>query len=79
MSNDKSMAYISGEQVETDGVYADENNYEVTLKRGDTFPADKVLGQTTWELKGFSLNEAEIDHHQKENTPPRLHIDRHDK
>lgn len=79
MSNDKSMNPMSGETVETDGVYADEDGHEVTLKRGDTFPADVILGRTTWELKGFKLNETEIDHNQKENTPPRLHIDQSDK
>ncbi|MEC0248015.1 hypothetical protein ACI48J_23990 [Paenibacillus chitinolyticus] len=74
MSKDKTMDPMSHETVETDGIYADEAGREVTLKRGDKFPADLVLGETTWEMKGFSLNEAEIDHQQKENTPPRLHV-----
>ncbi|MVP01383.1 hypothetical protein [Paenibacillus lutrae] len=79
MSNDKSMDPMTGETVETDGVYADEAGREVTLKRGDTFPADLVLGRTTWEMKGFSMNEAEIDHQQQENTPPRLHVQQGDR
>lgn len=36
MSNDKSMDPMSGETVETDGVYADEDGHEAILKRGDT-------------------------------------------
>jgi hypothetical protein len=75
MSNDKTMNPMSGDTVETDGVYADENGKEVTLKRGDTFPADLVLGRTTWEMKGFA-DDALIDHNQKENTPERMHINR---
>jgi hypothetical protein len=71
MSNDKSMDPMTGDQVETDGVYADEDGKEVTLKRGDTFPADLILGRTTWEMKGWSMNEAIIDHDQHENTPVR--------
>ncbi len=76
MSNDKTMNPMSGETVETDGIYADESGKEVTLKRGDTFPADLVLGRTTWEMKGFAMNEAIIDHDQKENTPERKRINR---
>jgi hypothetical protein len=71
MSNDKTMDPMTGERVETDGVYANEAGREVTLKRGDTFPADLILGHTTWEMKGFAMNEAIINHDQKENTPVR--------
>ncbi|WP_052487086.1 hypothetical protein [Gordoniibacillus kamchatkensis] len=59
---------MTGDEVEVDGVYANEAGREVTLRRGDKFPADLTLGRTTWTLKGFSLNEATIDHIQKENT-----------
>ncbi|MEW9701028.1 hypothetical protein [Paenibacillus sp. SI8] len=75
MSNDKTMDPMSGDTVETDGVYADEAGHEVTLKRGDEFPADLILGRTTWEMKGFSMNEAEIDHDQKDNTKVRRRVD----
>lgn len=71
MSNDKTMDPMSGDMVETDGVYANEDGREVTLKRGDEFPADLVLGRTTWEMKGFSMDESDIDHNFKENTPMR--------
>ncbi|MNI35739.1 hypothetical protein D3C73_897740 [compost metagenome] len=71
MSNDKTMDPMTGDTVETDGIYANEAGREVTLKRGDTFPADLVLGRTTWEMKGFAMNEALIDHDQTENTTTR--------
>lgn len=71
MSNDKTMDPMTGDRVETDGVYANEAGREVTLKRGDIFPADLMLGRTTWEMKGFAMNEAIIEHDQKENTPIR--------
>lgn len=79
MSENKNMNPMSGEKVEVDGVYANESGQESTFKRGDEFPSDLVLGKTTWELKGFSLNEGEIDHRNIQNTPPRLHQDRGDK
>jgi hypothetical protein len=71
MAETKRMNPMTGDEVEVDGVYANEWGREVVLKRGDTFPADIELGRTTWELKGFSLNEATIDHVQHQNTPPR--------
>ncbi|UJF32898.1 hypothetical protein [Paenibacillus hexagrammi] len=74
MSNDKTMDPMSGDTVETDGVYADEDGKEVTLKRGEKFPADLILGRTTWEMKGFSMDESEIDHNFKENTPIRKQV-----
>jgi hypothetical protein len=58
MSNDKTMHAMSGDIVDTDGVYENEAGREVILKRGDTFPSDLTLGRTTWELKGFPSNEA---------------------
>ncbi|MCR8643563.1 hypothetical protein NV379_12955 [Paenibacillus sp. N1-5-1-14] len=79
MANNKEMDPMSHEKVSVDGIYADEDGHEVTLKRGDDFPADLVLGATTWELKGFSLQEGEIDHQGKDNTPTRGHVDRGDK
>jgi hypothetical protein len=79
MANDKRMDYYSGEKVETDGIYANESGQETALKRGDEFPSDLILGKTTWELKGFSLQEGEIDHRSVQNTKPRAHVDRGDK
>ncbi|NOV02916.1 hypothetical protein [Paenibacillus planticolens] len=74
MSKDKSMDPMTGDTVETDGVYANEAGQEVTLKRGNEFPADLVLGRTTWELQGFA-EEAEIDHDQTELNPMRKRAD----
>jgi hypothetical protein len=68
---DNHIEAMSGDEVEVDGVYANESGREVTLRRGDEFPADVMLGKTTWQLKGFSLNEATIDHIQREDTPMR--------
>ncbi|MCD1258687.1 hypothetical protein B5M42_007550 [Paenibacillus athensensis] len=75
MSNDQTMNPMTGDKVETDGVYANEAGREVTLKRGDQFPADETLGRTTWEMKGFSMNEAEIDHSQNERKPVRRQVE----
>ncbi|UKS26417.1 hypothetical protein LOZ80_33685 [Paenibacillus sp. HWE-109] len=74
MSKDKTMDPMTGDTVETDGIYANEAGQEVTLKRGDEFPADLVLGRTTWELQGFA-DEAEIDHDQTELNPLRKRVD----
>jgi hypothetical protein len=73
MSNNNSMNPMTGDTVETDGIYANEYGQEVTLKRGDEFPADLILGRTAWELQGFA-NEAEIDHNQTENHPLRKRV-----
>ena len=51
-----------------------EAGQEVTLKRGDEFPADLVLGRSTYELQGFA-DEAEIDHDQSELNPMRKRVD----
>lgn len=74
MSNNKSMDPMTGDTVETDGIYANEAGQEVTLKRGDEFPADLVLGRSTYELQGFA-DEAEIDHDQSELNPMRKRVD----
>ncbi|KRF01723.1 MULTISPECIES: hypothetical protein [Paenibacillus] len=70
----KSMDPMTGDTVETDGIYANEAGQEVTLKRGDEFPADLVLGRSTYELQGFA-DEAEIDHDQSELNPMRKRVD----
>jgi hypothetical protein len=58
MSNDKSMSPMTGDVVDTDGVYENEAGREVTLNRGDIFPSDLMLGRTTWELKSFLMNDS---------------------
>lgn len=81
MAEDKRMEPVSGEEVETDGIYENEWGREETLKRGDEFPFDPAMGQTEWELVSLPLEtqEQEMYKDNSENTKPRLHIDRQDK
>lgn len=81
MAESKSMSPMSGEEVETDGVYENEWGREETLKRGDEFPYDPTMGQTEWELTSLPLEsqEQEMYKNTKGNNKPRLHVDRHDK
>lgn len=81
MAEDKRMNPVSSEEVETDGIYENEWGREETLKRGDEFPYDPVLGQTEWELVSLPLEsqEQEMYKDNSQNTKPRLHIDRQDK
>ncbi|MGG1314012.1 MULTISPECIES: hypothetical protein [Cohnella] len=65
--SDDSMPPMSGEPVETDGVYRNEWGREVELDRGDLFPADSQLGTTEWELTEFRF-----DNHHEGRTDPRL-------
>lgn len=67
MSESKRMPPMSGEPVETDGVYRDEWGAEVELRRGQVFPADVTLGSTEWELTELSF-----DNHHEGRTAPRL-------
>ncbi|XEC95441.1 transposase [Paenibacillus tarimensis] len=61
------MPPMSGEKVEVDGVYKTEWGREEELKRGDTFPADPVMGNTEWVL-----TELKFDNHHEGKTDPRL-------
>ncbi|NHN34424.1 hypothetical protein [Paenibacillus agricola] len=54
MSNDKSMQSISGNEVETTGIYENEWGREETLNRGDEFPFDPTNGETEWKLVRLS-------------------------
>ncbi|MDQ1911496.1 hypothetical protein RAC89_13730 [Paenibacillus sp. GD4] len=76
MANNKDMNPMSGEEVETTGVYANEDGREETLKRGDVFPSDLTLGKTEWELVSLPLEsqEAELFKNTKANTEKRQHI-----
>jgi hypothetical protein len=65
-SNEK-MEPVTGQKVEVDGVYENEFGQELELKRGDTFPADLILGNTEWTLTEFSF-----DNHHEGRTDPRL-------
>lgn len=81
MSEDKSMNPVSGDEVETDGIYSNEWGREETLKRGDEFPYDPTMGQTEWDLTSLLLESQERDMYKntKGNTKKRLHVDRGDK
>ncbi|MBO2945387.1 transposase [Paenibacillus sp. F411] len=57
---DKEMPPISREEVEVDGVYTDEAGHEEHLMRGETFPADPVLGTTEWRLREYDFE----NHHE---------------
>lgn len=70
MSNsheDYRMDPISGEPVEADGVYRNEWGRDEKLKRGESFPADPILGSTEWRQV-----ELEFDNHHAGRTDPRL-------
>ncbi|AEI39100.1 hypothetical protein [Paenibacillus mucilaginosus] len=77
MANDKSMNPMSGEEVETDGIYTNEWGREEKLKRGDEFPADPVLGNTEWELTSLPLESQEEEFYKDTtaNTKKRSHYD----
>ena len=91
MSNNDDMYPMSGEPVEVDGVYANEWGREELLKRGQIFPADKVLGTTSWQLIAFPVEtntkravvdeqfRDESDDFANKHNRPRKHIDRGDK
>ncbi|RKP50109.1 transposase [Cohnella endophytica] len=66
-SNNDRMEPVSGEKVEVDGVYTNEWGREEELNRGETFPADPMLGETEWTLSEFSF-----DNHHEGRTDPRL-------
>ncbi|MEK8131177.1 hypothetical protein WMW72_25045 [Paenibacillus filicis] len=76
MANQKDMQPVSGEEVETDGIYENEWGREETLKRGDEFPYDPVMGQTEWELTSLALESQENELYQdtKPNTKKRMHL-----
>lgn len=81
MAESKDMQPVSGDEVETTGIYENEWGREETLKRGDEFPYDPTMGQTEWKLVSLALEsqEQEIYKDTTGNTQPRLHIDRGDK
>ncbi|MNW25833.1 hypothetical protein D3C74_25870 [compost metagenome] len=63
----KDMLPLSGDQVEVDGVYTDEDGHEQHLKRGQHFPSDLVLGSSEWQMTEYSF-----DNHHEGRTDPRL-------
>ena len=53
MSKDKTMDPMTGDTVETDGIYANEAGQEVTLKRGDEFPGRSYFGPNDLGIAGL--------------------------
>jgi hypothetical protein len=74
MANSKDMNPMTGEEVETTGIYENEAGREETLERGDSFPADLTLGNTEWELVSLPLMSQEAEFEKKPNTEKRQHI-----
>ncbi|MFC3800027.1 transposase [Cohnella sp. GCM10012308] len=67
MSDNNEMLPLSGEKVESDGIYRDEWGRELKLERGNEFPSDPDVGSTEWEWV-----EAVYDNHHDGETDPRL-------
>lgn len=65
--NHYDMEPVTGEKVEVDGVYENEAGREQELNRGDTFPADLIMGSTEWKLTQYHF-----DNHHDGETDPRL-------
>lgn len=74
MSNDKSMNPLSGDIVETDGVYQDMNGHEVELKAGEEFPMDPQLGKMEYEMVGLSFGDKREDMHTDEGAAAQANI-----
>ena len=60
MANEKEMNPLSGDTVETNGVYRDPYGHEVQLKAGEQFPMDPQYGKVEFELVEFAK---EFDDH----------------
>ncbi|MEI7024702.1 hypothetical protein [Paenibacillus sp. y28] len=80
------MNPFSGEPIEVGGVYKNEWGREETLRKGDIFPSDPMLGDTTWELVSYHQdNDNQVDlnkqspHDESIGSGSRGHIDRGDK
>jgi hypothetical protein len=78
LSENKEMSPVSGEKVEDDGVYSNEWGREELLKRGDRFPSDLMMGNTTWELTELPSEEQQekLDDPSKDKRDKHLHIRR---
>jgi hypothetical protein len=74
MANSKDMNPMTGEEVETTGIYENEAGRLETLKRGEPFPADLTLGQTEWKLVSLPLMSQEAELAKEPNKEKRQHI-----
>ncbi len=57
MANSKEMDPMSGETVEVTGTYETEWGREEKLKRGESFPADVMLGKTEWNMVSYEMDD----------------------
>ncbi|MDF2669081.1 MAG: hypothetical protein K0R67_1387 [Paenibacillus sp.] len=78
MAEGKQMYPVSGEVVETDGVYSTEWGREELLKRGDIFPSDVMMGDTEWKLESLPIDDEElrVEDESKRLDQKHLHIPR---
>ncbi len=78
VSENKEMSPVSGEKVDTDGIYATEWGREELMKRGDRFPSDLMMGDTEWELTELPSEDQQekIDDPSKDKEDKHLHIRR---
>ncbi|MDP1512374.1 transposase [Paenibacillus sp. CMAA1739] len=63
----KDLLPLTGEKVEVDGIYVDEDGHEQHLHRGQHFPADVVLGTSEWKMTEYAF-----DNHHEGRTDERL-------
>lgn len=71
MAEQKDMAPISGEPVDTDGIYQNEWGREEWFNRGEIFPADPQMGTTEWKLVSLAS-----DTHEEGKPDPRYREER---
>ncbi|MCI3927207.1 hypothetical protein MO973_44250 [Paenibacillus sp. TRM 82003] len=57
MANEKNMNPLSGDRVETDGVYRSPYGHEIELKAGEDYPMDPQYGKVEYEMVAFSYGD----------------------
>jgi hypothetical protein len=74
LANDKEMHPLSGDIVETDGVYRDNYGHEVELKAGEELPMDPQLGKMEYEMVAFASHDLRSDTHTDIGAAREAHI-----
>jgi hypothetical protein len=57
LANEKNMNALSGDTVETNGIYTDPYGHQIELKVGDKFPMDPQLGEVSYTLTALSYKD----------------------
>jgi hypothetical protein len=57
LANEKDMNAMSGDIVETTGIYSDPYGHEIELKVGEEFPMDPQLGKVEYTLTALSYED----------------------